>query len=181
MAAKSIRKFVPHSLLAVAISITPGARLMPAEDLPTSPGVGFAMVGIAPGQTARITALNVGPGGPVSPSGVAPGNCGGGVKFEFYGAAGELLKRTVINNLQPGKAAFLDLSHNELPKGSGGTQVRAVLRFGYDRGYPPDRETRARFECNLLPSLEIFENATGRTNLVLTDAKPLPESSSPRK
>jgi hypothetical protein len=181
VADKSFRKTVPYTLLALAISIIPGARVMSAAELPTSPGVGFAMVGVVPGQTVRLIALNAGPGGPALPSGVAPGSCGGGVTFEFYGVGGELLKKTVINNLEPGKAAFLDLSHNELPKGAARTQVRAVLRFGYDRGYPPDRETRARFECNLLPSLEIFENATGKTTLVLTDAKPLPESSSPRK
>jgi hypothetical protein len=128
------------------------------------------MAGIASGQTARINALSVGPGG-----------CGGGVTLEFYGADGELLKRTVIPNLQPGKAAFLDLSRDELPKGAVRTEVRAVLLFGYAGGEPPTAETRRSIECNILPSLEIFESTTGRTSLVLTDAKPLPGPNPPRK
>jgi hypothetical protein len=93
MAAQSPWKHVPHGVLVFVVSIMSGSKPMAAADLPTSPGVGFAMVGIAPGQTARVTALNVGPGGPVLPSGAAPGSCGGGVTFEFYGAAGELLKK----------------------------------------------------------------------------------------
>src|SRR5579862_7965413 len=108
MVAKPTRRPVRYNLLVLAVSITAGSPLMPGADLPTSPGLGFAMVGIAPGQTARINALNVGPGGRVLPrSGVETGSCGGGVTFEFYGAAGELLKKTVINNLPPGKTAFL--------------------------------------------------------------------------
>jgi hypothetical protein len=181
MAAQSIWKHVPHCLLAFVVSMMSGAEPMAAADLPTSPGVGFAMVGIASGQAARITALNVGPGGPVLSSGGARGSCGGGITFEFYGADGELLKKKVINNLLPGNAAFLDLSHDELPKGAARTEVRAVLRFGYDRGYPPDPDTRARFECNILPSLQIWDNSSGRTSSVLTEAKPLPESNIPRK
>ena len=117
----------------------------------------------------------------MSPAGVTPGACGGGVTFEFYGAAGELLKRSVIVNLRPGEVAFLDLSYNALPKSAGRTPIRAVLRFGYARGTPPDRETRALFECNILPSLEIFDSASGRAMLVLRDTGPLPPPSFPRK
>jgi hypothetical protein len=126
--------------------------------------------------------LNVGPGGAVlARSGLEAGSCGGGITFAFYGPAGELLKKTVNNNLAPGRSAFLDLSHNELPKGTERMQVRAVLKFGYDKGYPPDRETSALYTCNLLPSLEVFESASGRTSLLTTDAKPLPESNLPRR
>jgi hypothetical protein len=181
MAAKSIRKVVPHCLLTFAVSIAAGVQTMPAADLPTWPGVGFAMAGLAPGQTARINALNVGGGQVLQPSRIAQGSCGGGVTFEFYSAAGELLKKTMIPNLSPGKAALLDLSHKDLPKGAARTEVRAVLRFGYSGGAPPSDEMVRLFECNILPSLEIFETATGKTILVLTDAKALPDSSSPRK
>jgi hypothetical protein len=170
MAGKPILTAIPHSLLAFAISIIPGEGPAAAADLPVSPGVGFAMAGIASGQTARINALSVG-----------PGTCGGGVTLEFYAADTQLLKRTFIPNLEPGKAAFLDLSRDELPKGAARTEVRAVLRFGYAGGEPPAAETLRRFECNILPSLEIFENATGRANLLLTDARPLPGPNPPRK
>ena len=42
----------------------------------------------------------------------------GGITFEFYGADGELLKRSVVPSLEPGKAAFVDLSRGELRKGA---------------------------------------------------------------
>jgi hypothetical protein len=178
MTVEPIRRVLPYSWLALSIIL--GARLTPAADLPASPGVGFAMVGIASGQTARLNALNIGPGGPALPSGRIPGSCGGGVTFEFYGVNGELLKSKAINNLLPGKAAFVDLSRDELPKGPVRTEIRAVLRFGYAAATPPDRETRLLFECNIFSSLEIFENTTGKTSLVLTDNKLLPAPNPPR-
>ena len=171
MPAKPIPRFVYRSLVALTVLVIEGPRLMPAEDLPTSPGFGFPMIAIASGQTARINALNVGP----------TGTCGGGVTFEFYGTDGELLKRAVIPHLEPGKAAFVDLKSDDLPKGLVRTEVRAVLRFGYAGGAPPPPEKLRQLECNILPSLEIFENATGRTSLISTDAKLLPAPYPPRR
>jgi len=139
------------------------------------------MVGVASGQTARITALNAGPGGPLSASGLAEGSCAGGVTLEFYGAAGELLKSKTIPNLAPGKTALLKLRRDELPKSVLRTEIRAVLRFGYAGGVPLSPRKERLFECNIAPSLEIIEEATGRTSLVLTDAKLLPGPNPPRK
>jgi hypothetical protein len=180
MAIKSTQRIGPAGLLFFAVSAILGLRLLSAADLPTSPGVGFSIVGFSAGQTARLNALNTGPGGPVSPTGVTPGSCGGGVTFEFYSIDGELLKSKVINNLLPGKAAFVDLKYDDLPKGSARTEIRAVLRFGYAAATPPGPERAKLFECNLFPSLEVFDNATGRTSLILTDAKLLPAPNPPR-
>jgi len=104
-----------------------------------------------------------------------------GVRFEFYSADGEMLKRVAIPGLQLGKAMFLDLTHDDLPKGTARTQIRAVLRFGWDKAFAPNAEMLRLYECNIVPSLEIFETATGRTSLILTDAKALPGSNPPRK
>ena len=137
------------------------------------------MVGLAPGQTARLNALNAGPGGPAPPDSNPPGSCWGGVTFEFYGAAGELLKKSVIANLGPGQTAFLDLSRDQLTKSAGRTQIRAVLHFGYGGGAPLPPESRRFLECNIVPSLEIYDTTSGRTTLALTNATPLPAPSSP--
>ena len=154
---------------------------LPAADLPTSPGVGFPMVGVGSGQTMRINMLNNGSGGEPLSSGRVPGGCGGGISVEFYSGEGELLKKKVIPNLLPGKAAFVDLSHDELPKGTGRTQIRAVLRYGYAGGAPPSPEMVQLLRCNLLPSLEIWENTTGKTSLLVMESKPLPEPNPPRR
>jgi hypothetical protein len=102
------------------------------------------------------------------------------VTFEFYGTAGELLKSQTMNNLLPGKAAFVDLKHDDFAKDPERRQIRAVLRFGYAAATRPDPDKAKFFECNLAASLEIFDNATGRSVLILTDAKPLPSANPPR-
>src|SRR5579864_5353533 len=101
MAAKRIRRMASANLLALFAGMQ-SPRPLGGADLPTSPGVGFAVIGIARGQAARMNALNAGPGGPALPSGRAQGSCGGGITFEFYGSDGELLKRSVLNSLAPG-------------------------------------------------------------------------------
>jgi hypothetical protein len=155
-------------------TIVPGAK---AVNIPIGPGEGFPMIGIALGETARISALNTGPNGPAPPGAATPGGCQ--VTLQFYGADGQLLKGTVIPNLEPGRAAVLDLSSDDLAKRNFRTQLRAVLLFGYSGGAPPRPEILWQLQCNILPSLEIFDNKTGRTSIILTDAKPLPWPGSP--
>jgi hypothetical protein len=165
-------------IVGLLFSTVVAAATMWAADVPTAPGIGFAMVRIGSGQSARLNALNIGASGL---AGRNAGSCGGGITFEFYGADGELLKRKVVPGLKPGKAAFVELSRDELPKGALTISIRAVLRFGYGGGAPPTSEMIQRFECHLLPSLEVFESATGKVQFVLTETKPLPEPNPPRK
>jgi hypothetical protein len=49
-----------------------------------------------------------------------------------------------------------------------------VLLFGYPGGVPPTSDILQQFDCNILPSLEIYAGKSGRTTFVLTDAKALP-------
>src|SRR5215472_3206415 len=174
-----VAKPVRVSLLTLAVVAIQSQSLTVAADLPTSPGVGFPMAAIAEGQTARINPLNNGAGGPPL-SGRVPGSCASGITFGFYSGDGKLLKENVVANLAPGKATFADLSYDELPKGVGRTQIRAVLQFGYAGATPPSAEMIKLMACNLLPSLEIFDSATGRTGIVLTETKPLPDPNPPR-
>jgi hypothetical protein len=148
-----------------------GPRRSVAEaDPPTAPGLSFDLVKIAARQTARLNARSVG-----------PGSCGGGITFEFYGVDGELLKRTVVPRLEPDKSASIELRHDEAQRGSSAAKVRAVLRFGWDKGYPPSAQAVRIYQCHIQPKLEVLEQATGKTILVSTDARRLPERIPPRK
>jgi hypothetical protein len=36
-----------------------------------------------------------------------------------------------------------------------------------------------QFNCNIVPSMQVFDERTGKMKLVLTDAKPLPPPATP--
>ena len=129
------------------------------------PGVGFAIVGIAAGETARVNALNLGIGSLPGPSGCT-------VTLQFLDAEGQLLQQRVVT-LTAGRAAFLDVRRDGLPGGDR-AQVRALLLFGYFGGANPGPDVLQRFDCNIVPSLEIIDDRTARTTVILTDTKPLP-------
>jgi hypothetical protein len=133
------------------------------------PGVAFGMTGIANGQSARANALNLGN----APAGTADtSSCT--VTFQFLDADGQLLKQAVVT-LKPGKAGALDLSRDELPSGSNSRiEIRALLLFGYSGGANPPPGVLQKFDCNIVPSLEVFDNDTGRTSLIVTQTKRLP-------
>jgi len=135
-------------------------------------GSGFPMTGIASGQSARVNALNMATLDPNNPT-----SCS--VTLEFLDTTGTVLKQTSID-LQPGAAGSLDLSWDELPGGTLRTEVRAVLLFGYSGGANPPSEILRHTACgNLVPSLEVYDNSSGRTNFILTDAKALPAPAIP--
>jgi len=58
--------------------------------------------------------------------------------------------------------------------------LRAVLVFGYSGGAnPPPQLLQQAATCNIVPSLEIYDNDTQKTSIVVTDVKPLPGPSMP--
>jgi hypothetical protein len=158
------------ALAAIAIfCVLPAHRV---SALPKCPGCEnlrftFGMVGIAAGQTARLNVVNAIPVGPPQlPSGPpvrvtimfvdANGN-----PFNIGGA---LLQTTVM--LSPGQSAFLDLNSDAIPVGP------PIIPSG-----PPTRiQIRALVsDCEgcssglVVPTLEVFDNATGKTTLALPD------------
>ncbi len=163
MKAKSIHSAVPL-LAALVMALAPGAaRAQPSSQ----PGVGFAMIGVATGQSARISALNLG-----SRSSTKDSSCS--VTLQFLDIQGQLLKQTVVT-VRPGNGATLDLSRDQLPGDGLRAEIRAVLLFGYSGGTPPGPDILQQFDCNIVPSIEVYDNQTGRTSFILTDAKPLPQ------
>lgn len=135
-------------------------------------GSGFPMVGIASGQSARINVLN---GAPTASN---PTSCN--VSLQYMDVNGNLLKQLPTVNLLPGTATSLDLSWDELPGGNLRVEIRAVLIFGYSGGANPPAGILQQSACNnLVPSLEVYDNTTGRTSFILTTAKALPNPTMP--
>ena len=138
---------------------------------PYQPGVGFAMIGIGTGQTVRVNALNLGTGSSApDPRCIAT--------LQFLDADGQVLKQTVTT-IRPGKGAYLDLRSDELHQNDARMPIRGVLLFGYSGGAPPGPGVLQAFDCNIVPSLEIFNSKTKQTSVVLTDTKPLPPPATP--
>ncbi len=140
----------------------------PTPAIPPTQGLGFPIVGVAPGQSIRINALNQ------TPSLALQGQAGCRISLQFYDAEGQLVTESVVSVLAVGKSAALDLNRDDLP-GDGRLSLRAVLAFGYTGGAnPPPLLLQQTATCNIVPSLEIYDNDTQKTSIVVTDAKPLP-------
>jgi hypothetical protein len=137
-----------------------------------SPGVGFAMVGIASGQTARLNALNLAAADPANPT-----SCG--VTLQFLDTQANILKQVTVN-LLPGNATSLDLNQTELQTTVTRSEIRAVVLFGYVGGANPPGPVVQKTACGfIVPSLEIFDSSTGITNVILVAHKQLPSPTAP--
>ena len=161
MKVKSIHSAL--TLLAVVMALVPAAACAQPS---SQPGVSFAMIGVATGQSARVNALNLG-----SRLSTQDSSCS--VTLQFLDTKGQLLKQTVVT-LQTGKATSLDLGRDQAPGDALRAEIRGVVLFGYSGGASPGPDVLQQFDCNIVPSIEVYDNDTGRTNLILTDAKPLP-------
>ena len=135
----------------------------------------FGMLGITSGQTARLSVVNAIPVGPPSlPS--SPPQTPVRVDLMFVDVAGnpivtiggQLLHTTVL--LSPGQSAFLDLNGDAIPVGPpilpSGPPNRVLIR-----AVVPNCE-----RCNqgfVIPTLEVFENTSGKTTLLMPDTPAL--------
>jgi len=127
----------------------------------------FGMVGITAGQTARLNVVNALPQLP--PQLPSPPTVRVTLMFvdssgNPVNIAGAPLQTTVT--LSPGQSAFLDLNGDAVPNGPptipNGPPTRVQIRAlvsdceGCDSGL-------------VVPTLEVFDNATGKTTLVMPD------------
>lgn len=138
---------------------------------PYRPGVEFPAIRLAPGERARVSALNRGTG-----SSTKDASCS--VTLQFLDARGQVVKQTGAA-LKRGEVASLDLGRGELPGGVSRAEIRTVLLFGYYGGAPPGPGMLERFDCNIVPSLEVYDGHAGKARLSLTDAKPLAPPTTP--
>lgn len=126
----------------------------------------LGMVGIAGGQAARLNVLNVG---------------GFGQTVEcltsliFVNDQGVVLKTNTVSVL-PGRSVFLDLTADaDLGLGtSERRQIRAVVAK-----VPAVVASQSAPACVLAPTLEIFDQSTGRTSILMETTTPIPQIPTP--
>jgi hypothetical protein len=123
----------------------------------------FGMIGLAQGQTARLNIVSVSPG-PCTPSEVSPGPCR--VQLAFLDADGRVIVTRsgalaqVTLTLVSGRAASLDLNADDLLIDGMRTEIRGVAQV--------TSRLVAPGPCRL--TLEIVDNITGRTDLIMPAA-----------
>ena len=141
-----------------SLKLTP--QVVP-ESLPCPTCARFGMVGITRGQTARLNVADT--TNVMDTSDVPPGPCRE-VELMFFDSQGSIRQRSV-QCLKPGHAAFLDLNGSflEVPG------LRAEIRASVNVIAPPPDPDRNRI--NLVATVEVFDNETGRTNFVLVATK----------
>ncbi len=99
-------------------------------------------VGITAGQTARVTAANTGDRAIIIIGG------------RFLDSNGNVLVQFERRVIEPGKMMSFDLNGDHIARGNERVQVRLVLQS----------DSR-----DILSSVEVFENATGKTTVFIGD------------
>jgi hypothetical protein len=136
-----------------------GAAMLPAQTVPVNTVQTTPMAGIATGQTARLNLLN--PGSLETAVGTP---CTATVAY--LDDTGTVLK-TASLTVDSGKNAWLDL-HSDTDLGLG-VDARREIRATIATPAPPTSTTgtAAAAVCKLIPTLEIFDSVTGRTQAIL--------------
>ena len=134
----------------------------------------LGMVGLAPGQIARLNALNL-PGCCAladRPTQIPSVPCN--MTLSFMDDQGATLK-TATMNIDSGKAVHLDLAHDDVTRDSSRLQIRGIiLQAVTPPGPPVTTGVPFPFGCSVAPTLEIFDSATGITTAVIESAKAVP-------
>jgi hypothetical protein len=135
-------------------------------------GVTFGLVTISTGQTIRVNAVNLGTGN------YAAGASSCGVILQLLSPQNQVVTQSVVT-ISPGNAASLEASRDTLPGFTGRIDLRAALLYGYMGGANPPVKLLAQFDCNIVPTLEVFDNSTGKTSFILTAVTALPAPATP--
>jgi hypothetical protein len=115
---------------------------IPIVTLPAAHVTAFGTVGIARGQTVRLNVVN------------ASSTDGCQADLAFADSEGNLVKSDRLS-IEPGKSRSLDLDRGEMQVTGNRVQVRAILSV--NRPPMPQR-------------IEVFDNETGRTTMILTQS-----------
>lgn len=158
-------------LVCLAAGIAGAQQTMPGF-MPVTQIQSSGMAGITAGQTARLSALNPGVPAPLATGARCP------VHVAFMDDQGTLLKSADII-VDPGKSASVDLNRDtDISTSTPRLQIRAVLTF--TPSTPPPTSVMpgsgsgftgfvSIVACRLIPTLEIFDNASSKTQFVLSD------------
>jgi hypothetical protein len=124
----------------------------------------FGMIGLAEGQTARLNVLNPGVPAPLATGIICS------ALLTFYDDQGTQLKSSTVNVI-PTHSLELDLDADTDLKLAVNQrkQIRATIQI--PPVLPP--QGQAVSTCPLIPTLEIFDRVTGKTQVVLSDPRPV--------
>lgn len=150
----------------VTFGIFRGTQRTHAQDIapPVPDRISFGMIGIARGQTARISVANI-----IAPSDSNIPPFMARVSLTFLNSDGEVLRtrdgqpvqRTMT--LEAGHSAFLQISADEF---IGRNEVRLNFRPVVIVQPPPSDGTQALPPSPIVPALEVIDNATAKTTLL---------------
>ncbi|MGD0497003.1 MAG: hypothetical protein ABSC23_01060 [Bryobacteraceae bacterium] len=153
---------------AVAQTTIPTINIMYQQPVTTG------MVGFTNSQTARLSVLNL------VPATAVPSVCN--VQLAFYDDKNNLLKQASVNALPPQTASSLDLSRTEVASSSPTVQraqIRGVVRTGplipasAQSVATPGASVVFASACTVMTTLEIFDTATGVTQVLTSDTRPV--------
>ncbi|GEM_PF-1840522 len=140
----------------IAAGIAAAQQTMPAL---ITPQQSSGMVGIVAGQTARLNALHPGVPAPLATGARCP------VQVSFVDADGNVLKTGQLT-VDPGKSLNFDFPMST----SGRLEIRALISFTQPAASTGGTGLAIPVSvCNLIPTLEILDSTTLKTEAVLTD------------
>lgn len=125
----------------------------------------FAAVGIAPGQTVRVTVLNTARRASIAAAVMLPCR----VKVSFYDQSGMVLKEETLEDLAAGTAKWVDYSPQATiliypPPRILVAAVVAVRTERISTGVPVGV---GALGCVVIPTLEVFDASTSKTAVAL--------------
>lgn len=154
----TMKRWLSRAIIAGAVGVA--ASTWPVSGAEAFPIVEkhFGMIGIVPGHTVRLNVVDVRSAGNPNVR-----HCR--VQLELLDGVGTTLA-VGDGSVGPGEATFLDFTINN-PEASqvARLQLRAVVKLA------PDPSERRRCPSNAyVPTLEVFDNTTGQTSMVLLPA-----------
>src|SRR5215831_14933092 len=154
-------------LVALAVSTAAVITMLHAQvsvpNIPAFPQlVTFGMTGLANDQTARVNALGLPVGGPIIANAVCQ------VTMQFLDEQG----KTLASSTQPviqGQSAHFDLRRADIDAAADRREIRATVRTNF----VTPTATPVAFGCSVLPTLEVFNQDTGRAMTMITQTQSL--------
>jgi len=125
----------------------------------------FGTVGIAAGETARVNALNLASGGPI----MAGASCQ--VTATFLDDSGNTLQ-VQSKSVAQGQAVHFDLLRSQAQAGADPVEIRATVSSL--SLLTPGVAVSSLAGCSILPTMEIFDQMSGRTSVILENPRTLP-------
>jgi hypothetical protein len=166
-------------LLALLVSAGLTAQTTPTFETALTTGV----VGWAPGtQTAQLNVLNlngfVAVAGTSTSTTTPAATCP--MQLQFVDAQNNVLKSVQVSNLAPGTAVSLTLKLADLTTATTALRadIRGVVKYNSMFGGPivfsggPGVPAIAASACTIMPTLELFDAASGVTQMFTSDTRP---------